>query len=58
MAYYEFSLMKQLQVTGYPCVFIQTDELKFMMVARGFTPYETLKETIDRVLIEIGKAAE
>lgn len=50
MAYYEFSLMKQLQVTGYPCVFIQTDELKFMMVARGFTDYETLKERIDKVI--------
>ncbi len=50
MAYYEFSLMKQLQVTGYPCVFIQTGELKFTMVARGYTDYETLKERIDNVL--------
>jgi putative protein-disulfide isomerase len=50
MAYYEFSLMKQLQVTGYPCVFIQTAELKFMMVARGFTDYDTLKERIEKVL--------
>ena len=50
MAYYEFSLMKQLQVTGYPCVFIQTEELKFTMVARGYTDYETLKERVDNVL--------
>lgn len=50
MAYYEFSLMKQLQVTDYPCVFIQTAELKFMMVARGFTDYETLNERIEKVL--------
>jgi putative protein-disulfide isomerase len=50
MAYYEFSLMKQLQVTGYPCVFIQTADLKFVMVARGYTDYETLKERIDKVL--------
>ena len=49
-AYYEFSLMKQLQVTGYPCVFIQTGELKFHMVARGFTDYEAIKERIDNVL--------
>ncbi len=49
MAYYEFSLMKQLQVTGYPCVFIQTGDLKFVMVARGFTDYETLKERIEKV---------
>ncbi len=50
MAYYEFSLMRQLQVTGYPCVFIQTGDLKFVMVARGFTSYTDLKERIDRVL--------
>lgn len=49
-AYYEFSLMKQLRVTGYPCVFIQTDELKFHMVARGFTDYDTLKQRIEKVL--------
>ncbi|HEX8462799.1 MAG TPA: DsbA family protein [Segetibacter sp.] len=49
-AYYEFSLMKQLQVTGYPCVFVQTGELKFHMVARGFTDYETLKSRIERLL--------
>lgn len=49
-AYYEFSLVKQLQVTGYPCVFIQTDELKFHMVARGFTDYKTLNQRINNVL--------
>jgi len=52
MAYYEFSLMKQLQVTGYPCVFIQTGELKFTMVARGYTDYETLTVRINNVLEE------
>lgn len=50
MAYYEFSLMKQLQVTGYPCVFIQTSDTKFNMVARGYTDYDTLKERIEKVL--------
>ena len=54
-AYYEFSLMKQLQVNGYPSVFIQTGELKFQMVARGYTDYETLKERIDNVLKGIMK---
>lgn len=52
MAYYEFSLVKQLHVTGYPTVFVQTDELKFHMVARGYTEYETLKERIEYVLNE------
>ena len=58
MAYYEFSLMKQLQVTGYPCVFIQTGELKFMMVASGYTDYDTLKGRIESVLNEIQKREE
>jgi putative protein-disulfide isomerase len=52
MAYYEFALMKQLQVNAYPCVFIQTAELKFVMVARGFTAYEELKARIENVLKE------
>ncbi|MEO7263903.1 MAG: DsbA family protein [Ferruginibacter sp.] len=50
MAYYEFSLMKQLLVDGYPAVFIQTGELKFHLVAKGYTDYETLKERIEKVL--------
>lgn len=53
-AYYEFTLCKQLQVSGFPCVFIQTGDLKFMMVARGYTDYETLKTRIDNVLKEQG----
>jgi putative protein-disulfide isomerase len=50
MAYYEFALMKQLQVNGYPTVFIQTGELKFVLVARGYTDENTLKDRIDNVL--------
>lgn len=53
MAYYEFSLMKQLQVNGYPTVFIQTGELKFVMIARGYTDYETVKNRVDNVLNEM-----
>ena len=56
MAYYEFALMKQLQVNGYPTVLIQTDELKFVMAARGFTDYETLKNRIDNILNELNSA--
>ena len=55
MAHYEFALMKQLQVTGYPTVFVQTDELKFNMVARGYTEYEGLKQRIENVLKESGE---
>jgi putative protein-disulfide isomerase len=53
MARYEFALMKQLQVTGYPTVFIQTGETKFMMVARGYTAYEDVKLRIENVLKEL-----
>jgi putative protein-disulfide isomerase len=56
MAYYEFSLMQQLQVHAFPVVFIQTGELKFHMVAKGYTDYETLKQRIETVLKEPGIA--
>jgi putative protein-disulfide isomerase len=54
-ALYEFQLVKQLQVTGYPCVLMQVSEGKFYMVARGFTPYETLEQHVNKVLDEIEK---
>jgi putative protein-disulfide isomerase len=53
MAYYEFALMKQLQVNGFPTLFIQTAELKFIMVARGYTPFEEVKQRIDAVLKDV-----
>lgn len=56
MAYYEFALMKQLQVTGFPTVLIQAGELKFVMAARGYTNYETLTARIKNILAEIGPA--
>ncbi len=55
-AHYEFALCKQLQVTGYPAVLIQVSELKFHLVARGYTPYEMLEERIDNVLKEISQS--
>ena len=51
-AYYEFALVKQLQVSGFPTVLMQVSESKFYLLARGFTPYETLKERIEKVLGE------
>jgi putative protein-disulfide isomerase len=54
-AAYEFALVKQLKVTGFPTVFIQTDESKFYLVARGFTEYENLKKSIDEVFYSITK---
>jgi len=49
-AYYEFALVKQLQVTGFPAVFLQVSESKFYLLSRGYTDYETLKKGIVQVL--------
>ncbi len=49
-AHYEFALCKQLNVSGFPSVFIQTAETKFYQVAQGYTDYESLKERIDKVI--------
>ncbi len=53
-AYYEFALCKQLQVTGFPAVLIQLSDSKFYLVAKGFTPYDELKERVTAVLKETG----
>lgn len=52
MAYYEFALCKQLQVTGYPAVLLQVNETKFHLLSRGYTSYEELKKRIEEVLDE------
>jgi putative protein-disulfide isomerase len=49
-AYTEFALMKQLQVMGFPTVFLQVSESKFYLLARGYTAYEALKNGIDQAL--------
>ncbi|MGB8195162.1 MAG: DsbA family protein [Chitinophagaceae bacterium] len=49
-AYYEFALVKQLQVTGFPTVLLQISESKFYLIARGFTPLEDVKARIESVL--------
>lgn len=52
-AYYEFALVKQLQVNGYPTVLLQVSDSKFYLLCRGYTPYDTLKARIEKVLEEI-----
>ncbi|HYJ37657.1 MAG TPA: DsbA family protein [Chitinophagaceae bacterium] len=52
-AHYEFALVKQLKVTGFPCLLLQISESKFYLVARGYTNYEIVKETIDVILKEV-----
>ena len=49
-ALYEIAIVKQLQVTGYPTVFIQIKDAAFHKVAEGYTPYNVVKERIDMLL--------
>jgi putative protein-disulfide isomerase len=53
-AYYEFALVKQLQVTGFPAVLMQVSDSKFYLLASGYTDHDTLKNRIEKVLEEIG----
>lgn len=54
-ALYDFALCRQLQVNGFPAVLMQVDELKFYLLAKGYTDYETLTARISRVLQEIAQ---
>jgi len=47
-AHYDFSLCRQLQVNGFPAVLLQTDELKFYLLARGYTDYDSLKARLEQ----------
>jgi putative protein-disulfide isomerase len=51
-AEYEFALCRQLNVTGFPCVFVQISDTKFYQVGRGYTDYDSLKERIENALKE------
>lgn len=51
-AYYDFSLIKQLRVNGFPTVFLQLDDSKLYMVARGFSTLADVEERINKILIE------
>ncbi|TAE07669.1 MAG: DsbA family protein [Bacteroidetes bacterium] len=52
-AYYDFSLCKQLKVTGFPTVFVQAPDETFYVVARGYTNYDTLQKNVEAVLAKI-----
>ena len=56
-AHYEFALVKQLRVTGFPTVFIQVAEDKFYVVARGFTEYDIIHSSIQSVLQSIATSS-
>jgi putative protein-disulfide isomerase len=51
-AAYEFALVRQLQVTGFPVVLYQASETKFHLVARGYTDFETVDLHLQKILEE------
>ena len=57
MAYHEFELCKQLQVTGFPALLLQLSDTKFHLIARGYTKFEEIQERLDEVLKELGEAS-
>jgi len=56
MAYEEFENCRRLKVTGFPCVFVQHNDVSFTQIARGFTDYATLQERLQQVLKEKNQA--
>lgn len=51
-AHYDFFLCQQLQVTGYPTLFLQTDSLHFYLLSRGYSDFDSLKKRLTNALAE------
>lgn len=49
-AYEEFELVKQLGVTGFPCLLLQVSESRMYLLARGYTDYDSLRGALERAL--------
>lgn len=49
-AHYDFALCKQLQVNGFPSVFIQKSSEQFYLIARGYTDYSSLENRLLNVI--------
>ena len=56
-AHEEFAMCKQLQVTGFPTLFLQVSDLKFYLIARGYASEEQLIEIVDRLINEFDQSA-
>lgn len=52
-AYYDFSLVKQLNVNGFPTVFLQLEESKLYMIARGYSDLVSVESRINKIMAEI-----
>lgn len=51
-AYYDFALIQQLRVNGFPTVFLQLEESKLYMIARGYSDLSSVENRINKILIE------
>jgi len=51
-AYYDFSLIKQLRVNGFPTVFLQLDESKLYMISRGFSTLDDVEQRMNKIMAE------
>ena len=51
-AYYDFSLIQQLKVNGFPTVFLQLDDAKLYMISRGFSTLDAVEQRMNKILAE------
>ena len=51
-ANYDFALVQQLRVNGFPTVFLQLEESKLYMIARGYSDLESIENRINKILAE------
>ena len=51
-AYYDFALVQQLRVNGFPTVFLQLEESKLYMIARGYSDLASVENRINKILAE------
>jgi putative protein-disulfide isomerase len=51
-AYYDFALIQQLRVNGFPSVFLQLEESKLYMIARGYSDLVSVENRINKILAE------
>lgn len=49
-AKYDFALVKQLKVTGFPTLFLQVSDSKFYLLAQGFTDYQTVTDRLASIV--------
>jgi putative protein-disulfide isomerase len=57
-AYYEFALIKQLNITGFPSLLLQVSDSKFYLLSQGYADYETVSTRLNNVLAEIKSTSE